>query len=153
MLGLLEEVTSARLKGASGMVTLQEQLWFSLKDGNVTQKEQSRRVEGKKRQYEFMSLHLIAHGGIAQEICPFSFEFMLTLDLCAVCILCQGVPQHTHRLRLQLPSVCPFWALYLLGLTLGKWAAATPVEPPTQSPAIYPPPVNLSSNSEFILCQ
>lgn len=96
-----------------------------------------------------MSLHLIAHGGIAQGICPFTFEFMITLDLCAVCILWQGVPQHTHRLKLQFPSVCPFWALYLLGLILGKRAAATPVEPPTQSPAIYPLPVNSSSTSEF----
>lgn len=41
-------MTSARPKGADGMVTLQEQLWFSLTDGNVTQKEQSRRWKGKR---------------------------------------------------------------------------------------------------------
>lgn len=66
----------------------------------------------------------------------------------AACILWQGVPQHTHRLKEQLPSVCLFWACYPLGLTLGKWAAATPMDPPTQSPAIYPPPVDSVATGE-----
>lgn len=44
------------------MIALQEQHWFYLKYVNVTQKEQSRRVKRGERWYEFMSLHLIAHG-------------------------------------------------------------------------------------------
>lgn len=66
-----------------------------------------------------------------QGICPFTFEFFFYFGLVdASCILWQGVSQHTHRLK-ELPLVCPFWAFYPLGLTLGKQAAATPMELPT----------------------
>lgn len=44
--------------------------------------------------------------------------------------------------------MCPFWACYPLGLTLGKRAAATPVDPPTQGPAIYLPPVDSVATGE-----
>lgn len=44
--------------------------------------------------------------------------------------------------------MCPFWACYPLRLSLGKWAAVTPMESPTESPAIYLPPVDSAAMSE-----
>lgn len=96
-----------------------------------------------------MSLHLIAHSGFSPGNLSIHFWIHVNFGLVdAACILWQGVPQHTHRLEEQLPSVCPSGACYPLGLTLGKWAAATPMEPSTQSPAIYPPPVDSVATGE-----